>query len=688
MKKLFFVVSFILMAILLTNAGETWISIKKDAKSTDRSSVSALKEDVQKIPLSVDVTGFNLLDTIIGGKSYNQIRMPGAGLESEVGKPELPVIRKFIQIPLGSKAEISDLKFNKTTMDNYILNPVQTPIPEIPNAKTQNFVIDNNIYAKDEIYPKNIVKLGSPTIFRGIQVIPVEIYPLQYNPVKKQIIANSEINFSVKYSGEAPESEVDESEAAYNEVFAPLLDKTILNYKIPSSEKIKRWNDKFVPLFIHLDYLIITYDKFFNNIKPLADAKTAKGLKVKIVKTSEIGVNPSAADIAAYIKTIYRKTFPRLTYVLLVGDVNLIPVHYVTNNSYEGTLIGTDLYYSTMYNPVNGVPDYTPDVALGRLPAKTPVDVDNMVKKILNHEKTYFSFINTASFIKKVFPVFINTMFNKILHCAYFEDNNIDGHEDRMFVQTSEQIHQYLKSLNYNCKTVYTQTTNSPAVKTFNNGSAVPAGLNFTGTTQNIIDIINGGVFFVTHRDHGDSTNGGGSVEGWWQPRFTTADVLKLKNKDKYPVFLSINCRSGWFDGETDKDGGAIKVDCLGEALMKKSEAGAAGFIGSTRVSYSGYNDSLAKGMIDALWPNFDNTYNQATTNHIGIMLNYSKMYMADDYGAPDAGNTSLVEFEQFNLLGDPEMSVKGQRYLFIKKYPILLKYKNIPYIINKDVIK
>lgn len=119
---------------------------------------------------------------------------------------------------------------------------------------------------------------------------------------------------------------------------------------------------------------------------------------------------------------------------------------------------------------------------------------------------------------------------------------------------------------------------------------------------------------------------------------------------------LSVNCRSGWFDGETDKDGGATKVDCLGEALLKCTTGGALGFFGSTRISYSGYNDELAKGFIDAMFPDFNPALGNAKPEvRLGKILNLGKNYMKASY---PSGTITKIEYEQFCLLGDPASKI------------------------------
>jgi len=677
MKKTL-VLSLIFFIISITNLGaddkEKWVKILPDAKEMQQISLKALPEAQQRVPIKVAVPGLMVKELMEKDMLYQQVAIPGAGVSAEVGSPDLPKMRRFVKIPPGARPFIKNLTSKSQIIKDYQVYPVQEPWAEFYKAEKPKFQRDERIYSKDAFFPEQIVKLGEPAIFRGLQVVPVEITPVQYNPVKKLLKVHSNIEWKLGYQGGVDNTQQEDAEAGYTEHFAPIFEKSILNYKLPTEKMINKW--KLWP-FLKIDYLIITHDNFYSSIMPLANSKTARGLKVKVVKTSEIkSGGPSAADITNYIKNIYKRTFPRLSYVLLVGDVEYVPTHYGCSHpssSEQSKAIGTDLYYATMDADVTKK-DYIPDLALGRLPGATEKEITIMVNKILEYEKSRIA---------------RECWFNNVLFAAYFEDVDKNGITERWFLQTAEEIRQYLKSINYRCATIYTQTPGSPATKFYKDGiTPVPSTVLFDGSSQAVINGIDHGVFLVIHRDHGDSRNGpyGGS-DGWGNPGFVSSDVAKLDNKREYPIFYSINCRSGWFDGETDKDAGTTKVECLGETLLKQDNAGASGFIGSTRISYSGYNDEFSKGLIDSIWPGFNRGYTISGSNHLGYILNYAKIYMAEYYGYPEATTNkySLVEFEEFNLLGDPEMMIKKDFFL-LKKYPLVIPYTVKPYKILTEL--
>lgn len=117
-------------------------------------------------------------------------------------------------------------------------------------------------------------------------------------------------------------------------------------------------------------YLIICGDDFVDELEPLKEWKTEKGMYARVVPLSVTGY--SSSDIKAYIEDAYYNWDVPPEYVLLVGDLNIIPSPSGDNDHYYAMLDA----------------DEFDDVVIGRLPAEDETDVNTMVSKILGYEKT------------------------------------------------------------------------------------------------------------------------------------------------------------------------------------------------------------------------------------------------------------------------------------------------------------
>jgi uncharacterized delta-60 repeat protein len=194
-----------------------------------------------------------------------------------------------------------------------------------------------------------------------------------------------------------------------------------------------------------------------------------------------------------------------------------------------------------------------------------------------------------------------------------------------------------------------------------NPGDSIPSyllkpGFAWDGDRNEINNAVNEGRFLLTHRDHG-------ATWGWGDPYYRTNNAQGLINGSKLPVVWSINCQTGWFDNETDDSSTGTSSNAIhfSEAWERNVNGGAVGIIAATRVSYSGHNDRLVWGWMDAIWPEFDSSYNLSSTPFenpvwdMGPVVNYGKYYYATHYRE---SIYRRIEFEMFHWFGDPTMQI------------------------------
>lgn len=156
--------------------------------------------------------------------------------------------------------------------------------------------------------------------------------------------------------------------------------------------------------------LIITSAAFEGQADELAEWKREKGFLTKVVTLDDIDSiegGTTGEDIRAYINDVY-DTY-NLSYVLLIGDAEFIPPHYVTPHptGHGNTLMGTDLYYAEM-----DYAGYFPDLAVGRIPVDTVAEAQIVVDKIINYEQN---------------PPIDQDFYRTILCAAFFQDDDRDG---------------------------------------------------------------------------------------------------------------------------------------------------------------------------------------------------------------------------------------------------------------------
>lgn len=607
-----------------------WIPSKPGGQITIPSRLNILAKSNQTT-LQVDIPGFASED-IKGpdGVTYQQLTIPNGGHTAELGKPELATVSTYVEVPTGMKVKVTATPVVDAALyDDCLVWPSQKQGTDRTGSPDPKFEKDEGAYRIDAFVPANMVGSSKPGIIRGVSMVNVTIVPMQYNAAKKQLRSYSKMSITVEFTG-TPIATWQQRRTKYaTPEFAASFKNIIPSY----AGSLPKFQANLFPgiaavipnlEILAADYLIICPQGWEAAVQPLAAWREANGMLTKIVPVNEIPGGASAQSIANYIKGAYENWSTPPSYLVLVGDANLIPTFYRTvhPDGYEsGKMTGTDLYYAA----VDGN-DMFPDIAYGRLAAGNQAQATMMINKVINYEK------NPPA----------GQWNNKVLVASGYQAG-------RFFHITSDAIAAFLQGKGYGITKVY-------------------KGGSYSGTGAQATAAINSGVFLVTHRDHGDSAHGpyGGS-DGWSEPGWYSAQASALTNGGMLPVVFTLNCRTGWFDDETDQDAQDPGGNCLTEALVRNPNGGAVAAIGASRISFSGYNDELARGFMDAIWPDFDPAYSGGAPSsgvRLGQVLNAGKMWMYDKYVLSGGGSypwepdpvLTLTEYEIFHLFGDPAM--------------------------------
>jgi hypothetical protein len=594
-------------------------------------------------------------EMVVDGVAYQRLYLAEAGTTSEIGKPELPTFGRFVAVPSGARIEVEILEERESAavvgqQGMYRVFPAQQP--QADQGAEPPFELNASWYEQDVFYPAEPVMVDEVTTLRGVNATVVRFFPVQFNAARGEMRVYSRLWVRISFS-ESSGQFVDQR--LWSPYFENMYQQLLLNYPLLEAEAESVARMAAPPPGIAseggAEYLIITPPGLAEQANTLADWKRLRGIDTQVRTTLQTG---STADaIRNYILDAYNEWDPAPSFVLLFGDAEFIPTHYVSVHPWScsgcwypsGTTTGTDLYYADMTG------NYYPELAIGRIPVDTAAQATTVVKKIIDYERappTNVSFYSNATV------------------AAYFQDGNRDHYDERRYIKTSEEMRDFLIGRGYSVDRVYYARPDTVPMHynygPYGYGEPLPAdllrpGFAWDGWTGDVQNAVNAGRFLVTHRDHGSSTNNGHSyVEGWWYPEFTAYDVRGLANGFRWPVVFSVNCETGWFDGETDFNYGQ-NTQSLSEALLLQPGGGAVGVMGATRITFSGYNDFVIRGFVDAIWPEFIPGWGSEMPEYrMGSVLNTGKLSMATFWGDP-AGH-ELVQFEGFHYFGDPTMEI------------------------------
>ena len=500
---------------------------------------------------------------IIDKADSKQLLIKSTNQSYTEGTPSLPIVYKAVYIPPNCNFSIQSKTNGVQVFKNIILAKSEPQHIDTKGyvEKKSNEVLDYPI--TDAWFPAQVVEKHYVLEYRGHRVLILQINPIQYNSHKRVAKVHSNINYKVIFSKKR-QFEIQDAD-----------------FKPSTINRIRQWvvNPEFLNQAISIknnlvvSYLIITHPNYLEAADSLALWKRECGYKVEILSNN----NWVSNSIKDSITQRYNSA-ASIDYVCFLGDHNLVPgMEVLAPDPLPGTF-ATDLHYVCM----GGAGDFFPDIAYGRISVSNPIEAIHVVRKLVRYERN---------------PPQNTEYYQKVAHCSYFQDDNLDGFDDRRFVQTSEDIRNYLTAnFGLSIDRIYEAPSNVNP-QNWNNGiysvgEAIPQDLtrpvfNWSGNTSDIINAFNHGRMYVYHRDHGYS-----NATGWAHPHLASDQIQYVFNLNNLPLVLSINCHSGEF----------YQNECFAEKMMRSTSGGAFGIYAPASFSYSGFNDAFSMGIINGFW--------------------------------------------------------------------------------------
>jgi len=426
-----------------------------------------------------------------------------------------------------------------------------------------------------------------------------------------------------------------------------------------------------------VECLIITNQTFVAEFQRLADLKTSRGVYTIVITIQSIYAdarfNSSGPDHAAWIRNAIKHyySFNGTEFVILGGDVNIIPIRYVYNpdttefasfsGQYSTELKPTDHYYAGLEGTWDadndgkfgemGVvgtsadeADWTAEVYVGRIPANNVAQVHTMVQKIIDYETNppAGSWLNKGVFAGAVSqygsgtsPPVDEAKLSEFMIDSYFGSMS----PDRLYVHTAGYIP----------PSPYTDLSEASLRNAWNAGASI---INLAGHGQPTL--------FT-----GDGVPPSGLINA--------AGASLLTNGGKLPLAYIFSCSSGAFDF-LERTGIS---NSLSEALVLNDNGGAIAVVSALRTTFYFTVDPLFEALNEgqnrffwrefmvkneyqpgrALYLSQESYIEQFINKYWNVQLNHDpELAKNPNYlGQEEKFRKNLLTY---NLLGDPEISI------------------------------
>ena len=595
MKKLIVSLMMLLSLVTLLSAKSYVMDL-----DTNENKIEVLANNYSKLELDFSIANIKGFDVQTRKGQFTKLLLKNGYPNGKLGEPELPAIKKLVEIPFGAEISIRTVDYQITEydlkdfgIDNKIM-PAQPSLPKNIDPATVEFEYKEDIYSQDKFVGPDLANAKILGKLRGMRLARIIISPIRYNPVNNKIKVYNNIEVEISFSG----SDVYETEyvkAATKSIYFQTIYKKIINNRTKDSY------DDYPDLTKYpTKYVIVSDPMFESQLQPFVEWKQKKGFHVIEAYTDEIG--SSYNDIQTYLHDLYNSGTPEdpaPTFVLFVGDTGEIPAE---TGSY--TSKATDLYYCS----VDG--DMFPEMYYGRFSATNADELQPQIDKTLYYEKYEFA------------------------DPTYLDDVTLIAGADYSHNPTHGQPTVLYGTENY-----------------FNTAHGFDTIHLYLDSYGGCYDTVDEGVGYINYTAHGSQTS-------WADPSFGQSDINSLTNSGQYPLAIGNCCLTSDFGygecfAETwlrAEDKGAVGY--IGSAPSSYWHEDVYWSTGA----FDHVGDGVTPSFDESTWGAYDGPFvtdyvtNDATKFLGNLAVTEAAALGYDQHSSPE------YYWEAYNLMGDPAL--------------------------------
>jgi hypothetical protein len=371
MRTGYFFVSLACLFLLAVGSAPAAVhSISLDGESVLR----LLEQTDDALTFEVRVGELTAMDVHTPAGDYTRLSIPGFHHSRDVGEPALPMLKRLCEIPYAAAVSVEILGCDSRVIrlaDHGIHHPIipaQPSVPKNADPSTLPFRVNSAAYQPGNDIVRDLVAVEDVGRLRGMRLGRLEVAPINYNPGEGTITVHHSIRFTVHFPG-ADHVEGQRIKQCTDSPFFDIVYSRVAGFRTPHEDHPDLMQSR-------VSYVIVSDPMFEAELQPFIAWKTQQGFDVIEAYTDQPEVGNTTYAIQDYLHGLYNSGAPgnpAPTFVLFVGDVNLVPCWHLNG--------ATDLPYCD----VTG--DNIPEMYYGRFSARNLDELTPQIEKTLEYEQ-------------------------------------------------------------------------------------------------------------------------------------------------------------------------------------------------------------------------------------------------------------------------------------------------------------
>ena len=565
-------------------------------------------------------------------------------LKTDTLQPALPYIGYNVLISGTEQYESHVCSYSKSLFRSNVT------MGQNPKAIPTNMQLPVNgikfaVSYSQETYPNDYIEYAGMNECDGFRVLTFHVCPFEYDVTAKKLYLRTHIELNIHLR---PSTSVSSISTGNRETVRRIIKQMIVNPEDMDEQNVPTRNGSNNNLTQQTgyEYVIVTSNQFKNTFQELANWKSRKGIRSKVLTVEDIVTTYNGSTNQEKIKNALA-SIDSLSYVLLGGDTLNVPTCMCFIGTYEDadSITPADIYYSCLgsmnwdnngngvYGELNDSVSLIPSLNVSRAPVSTIEDAQVFVNRIINYE----SMPDTTNWK------------DDILMCGsslgYVDNNNVwhpyykNGKSDTQ-IWSQSIYNQYIAPYWTGQRTRFYDTYTDIS----GNGS-------YNFTANNLQTELAKGYTFADVMTHGAKANW--TMESSSGYNYNKANSLENSG---YTVIITLACLTNAFDHHTSN---TMPRHCLSQYFINNPQSGILAYWGTSRENWYTYKKT-----------------NSLSLGHSFNALIYNKLFV-DKYHRIGKANTAVKEAKitnsmssgpnytytrkiwmGLNLMGDPEMPI------------------------------
>jgi gingipain R len=556
-----------------------------------------IKSDANSVTIEYTFSGLKQQSVEINGKMYQKLSAEDCVPVLYKGEPQILRSAFSVALPENAIADIEFLNGDFLETQNVDVAPSKGSLTRDVNPQTIPYTFSNT-YMLKSFYPSSITSINSYYNLREQNAASISIFPVQVNAAMHTVRIWNKIVFKITYTNN------NGSKANFSiPNFTSLEEKQILSDRFINFPSVLS-NSKvaYTPTSEFGKILFISHPSFSTNVQPLVNWKNQKGMASTLVTTAQTGTTQTS--IKTYIQNFYTAN-PGLLYVIFVGDHEQI-------RAYNAGTAGSETKWSDSFYGMLSGNDHYPEVMVGRLSAGTATEVNTIVNRTLEYEKT---------------PA-IGSWYGKGIGIGSNEGQGYGDEGEADWLHMRNIGNKLLAGGGYNQFHEFYDSTKG--------GNDAPGD----PTSAMVVNAVNGGASIFLYSGHGSQNSCATS-------NYDISDINAGTNYGKYPFSVQVACNNGTFNGGT----------CFSEAFIRATGSGSLGPKGGIASTGSSILMAWAEPMDtqDEIGDILSNQYANNKKYTLGGLFYNAEMHMLDNYPT----QTGQEVMETWVFFGDPSCMIR-----------------------------